>query len=90
MSKSSQSVADRNRALADQINAEARTNPNSPYAGKFVGIANGQVVIVAEDADQVIRELLKVEPDPQKLFCLEAGLDYNKVQEIWGVASCLA
>ena len=85
MSDSPQSVADRNRELADRINAEALANPNSPYAGKFVGIANGQVVTVGDDADQVIRELLKVEPDPHKLFCLEAGLDYSEVQEIWGI-----
>ncbi len=42
-------VQERNRELADQINAEARSNPQSPYANKFVGIANGKVVVVADD-----------------------------------------
>ncbi|GEM_PF-5888188 len=41
-------VQEVNRELARQINQEARTNPQSPYANKFVGIANGKVV-VADD-----------------------------------------
>ena len=77
------SVENRNRELARQINEEARSNPASPYAGKFVGIANGQVVTVSEDLDEVVRRLRAVEPDPQKAFCVEAGLDYNQVQDIW-------
>ena len=83
MSDAPQSVTDRNRELAERINAEARANPNSPYAGKFVGIANGSVVVVGDDLDKVIRELLQIEPDPQKTFCLEAGVDYNEVHEMW-------
>ena len=77
------SVEDQNRELARRINEEARSNPASPYAGKFVGIANGQVVAVSDDLDEVVRHLRAVEPDPQKAFCLEAGLDYNQVQDIW-------
>ena len=38
-------VQQRNRELARQINDEARTNLQSPYAGKFVGLANGQVAL---------------------------------------------
>ena len=44
-------VQDLNRELADQINREARSNPQSPYVNKCVGIANGQVVVVADDWD---------------------------------------
>jgi hypothetical protein len=79
------SIQDRNRELARQINEAARANPNSAYAGKFVGIANGQVVAVGEDLDEVVRDLHKVEPDPQKVFCVEAGLDYNEVHDIWSL-----
>ena len=64
---SSATVQDRNRELARQVNDEARRNPNSPYAGKFVGIANGQVVVVGDNLDEVIRGLRQVEPDPQGL-----------------------
>ncbi|MCU0875389.1 MAG: hypothetical protein MUE50_23915 [Pirellulaceae bacterium] len=33
-------VRERNQRLADRINQEAKQNPNSPYAGKFVGIVD--------------------------------------------------
>ncbi|MCI0380008.1 MAG: hypothetical protein L0215_20695 [Gemmataceae bacterium] len=78
-------VQDRNRELARRINEEARSNPQSPYANKFVGIANGQVVVVAEDLDEMARRLRQVEPDPTKTFCVEASRDYDVVEEIWGL-----
>src|SRR5438552_16207275 len=68
----SSGIQARNRELAARINAEARANPNSPYAGKFVGIANAQVVVVADSWDDVVRELQRVESEPQNTFCLEA------------------
>src|SRR5437868_3699002 len=41
----SSTLAELNRNLARKINEEARINPQSPYANKFVGIADGQVVL---------------------------------------------
>jgi len=76
-----------NSQLADKINDEALRNPNSPYAGKIVGIANGKVVVVADDLDEAMDRLLAIEPDPAKCFCFEAGVDYDEVQEIGEVAS---
>ena len=78
-----QSAAFANRQLAREINREARNDPNSPYAGKFVGIAHGQVVVVADSLDEVAEQLRRVEADPAKTFCIEAGVDYDAVQEIW-------
>ena len=75
-------VKDLNRALARRINEEARSNPQSPYANKFVGIANGQVVAIADDPDDLARRLEKVEPDPAKTFWVEASRDYAAVEEI--------
>jgi hypothetical protein len=75
-------VQERNRELARTINEEALRNPQSPYAGKFVGIANGQVV-VADDLDEMARRLRQIEPDPRLTFCLEAGRDYHEVEAIW-------
>jgi hypothetical protein len=77
-------VQDLNRDLARRINAEARINPHSPYANKFVGIANGQVAVVANDLDDVIRQLRQIEPDPLNCFFLEASRDYDEVNQIWG------
>lgn len=82
----SPTVQEQNRELARRINEEARANPNSPYAGKFVGIANGQVVVVSEELDEVGRCLKQVESDPQKCFSLEASRDYDEVHEIWSIA----
>jgi hypothetical protein len=77
-------VQDRNRELARQINEEARQNPQSPYANKFVGIANGRVVVVADGLDEMSRRLRQIEPDPSKCFGVEASRDYSEVIEIWG------
>lgn len=72
-----------NEELARQINEEALRNPQSPYANKFVGIANGQVVVVADDLDSMARQLRQIEPDAQKCFSVEASRDYSVVEEIW-------
>jgi len=73
-----------NRQLAERINVEARSNPASQYAGKFVGLANGQVVVIADSWRDVSRRLREIEPDPQKCFCLEASANYDAVHEVWG------
>lgn len=78
-------VRDVNRELARKINEEARGNPQSPYANKFVGIANGRVVVVADNFDDMIRRLRQAEPDPSKTFGVEASRDYGVVEEIWGI-----
>ena len=78
-------VQEANRELARQINHEARANPQSPYANKFVGIANGQVVVVADDWDDIARRLQQAEPDPRNCLGLEASENLDEVHEIWGL-----
>ncbi|MBI1915075.1 MAG: hypothetical protein HYS12_10110 [Planctomycetes bacterium] len=77
------SIASANERLARQINQEARQDPNSPYARKLVGIANGNVVVVADTWQEVVDRLRQVEPDPNRCRCLEASVDYDRVEEIW-------
>jgi hypothetical protein len=77
------SIQDLNRDLARRINAEARTNPQSPYVNKFVGIANGQVVVTGDDLDDVLNRLRQLEPNPKKCFFVEASRDYDELHEIW-------
>jgi hypothetical protein len=75
-----------NRDLATRINQETRKDPqHSPYTNKFVGIANGQVVVVADDPEEMIRQLQRIEPNPANTFCIEASRDYSIVEEIWGM-----
>jgi len=76
---------DVNRELARRINEEARKNPQSQYANKFVGIANGKVVVVTDDLDDLARRLRQIEPDPTKTYGVEASRDYDEVHEIWGL-----
>jgi hypothetical protein len=78
-------VQDLNRQLAQRINEEARRDTQSPYADKWVGIANGQVVVVADSLDDMIRRLRQVEPDPSKTFGLAASEDPDEIHEIWRV-----
>jgi hypothetical protein len=82
---STTSIQQLNRELGDQLIAEAKQNPQSRYLGKYVGIANGQITIVADDLDDVVQHLDQVEPDASKTFCLEIGPDYDKVYEIWEI-----
>jgi len=73
-----------NEELARQINREARANPNSPYAGKYVGIVRGQVVAVADTLGKLMHLLDRIEPDPERCFCIEASADYEGPHYIWG------
>jgi hypothetical protein len=77
-------VQDLNRQLAKQINQEARANPQSPYANKWVGIANGKVEVVSQDFEDMLVRLEKLEPDPSKTLGVEASYDFDQVEEIWG------
>ena len=72
-----------NRELGEKLNEEALRDPQSPNAGKFAGIANGNLVVVADNWDDVARQLHQAEPDPAKCFCIELGLDYSEPDEIW-------
>ena len=83
--KTSAVVTELNRELAQKVNEEARDNPRSPFAGKFVGILSGQIVAVADDLDELVRRLRQLEADPRQSLCFEVGLDYGQVQEIWGL-----
>jgi len=65
--------------------ADAKRDPHSPYVGKFVGIANGQVVAVADSWREISRRLRQFEPDPSKCCCIEASADYDAVHEVWSV-----
>jgi hypothetical protein len=78
-------VSELNLELARKINEEARDNPQSPLAGKFVGILIGQIAAVADDLDELVARLRQAEADPRQSLCFEVGLDYGKVQEIWGL-----
>ena len=71
-----------NRELADKVLAEAKQDPHA-YAGKYIGIANGKVVIVGNDLDEVDDKLDALEPDSERTFIVDLTHDVNKVEYIW-------
>jgi hypothetical protein len=79
-------IQDANQKLANAVNDEARRNPQSPYAGKIVGIAYGQVVVIADDWDELDQRIRQLVPDPGNTLSLEVGLEYEQPQEIWGLS----
>ena len=52
-----------NREVARRIRQEVLADPSSPYAGKVVGIANGEVVLVGDDPDTTPRRVREIEPN---------------------------
>jgi len=76
-------VQQRNRELAKRITEEARNDPQSPYAGKCVGIVNGQVVVVTQDIKLLLRRLREIESDPRWVFFVDPDHDPTKVEYIW-------
>lgn len=76
-------IQEQNRELALRINAEALANPESPYAGKFIGIVRGEVAVVADDLDELGRALDDMAAAPGETFCIEAGRDYDEPEYIW-------
>ena len=60
------------------------THDTNPYCGSTPA-ANGKVVVVTDDLDELARCLQQAEPDPLKTFSIEASRDYSEVHEIWGL-----
>src|SRR3954469_23361699 len=60
-----------NKEVAERIWREVRADPSSPYAGKVVGIANGEVVHVGDDLDTTLRRVREIEPNVWRGVCLE-------------------
>ena len=82
----STAILQSNRELAEKITGEARNEPQSPYVGKIVGLANGRVVAIADNWDDVARLVRESESDPNKTYCFEPSADYSEIEEIWRLA----
>jgi hypothetical protein len=64
-------VYELNREVARRILQEVQAYPSSSYAGKVVGIANGQVVLVGDDLATTHRRLLEIEPNTWRCATFE-------------------
>ena len=74
-----------NRDLADKLIDEARQNPGA-FTGRFVGIANGKLIVVTDDLDELGSRLRQADPDSANRFWFELGRDYQEVHEIWEIS----
>ena len=77
-----QEVFQLNCEVAGRINREALADPSSPYAGKFVGIVNGQVVLVDADLDTALSRLRALEGNNRRRCLIEASRDYSRVEQV--------
>jgi hypothetical protein len=66
-----QTIITRNSELLWQLNEALLRDSNHPYAGKWIGIANGQVAFVGDSREQVEKRLEEVEPDSFRRICIE-------------------
>jgi hypothetical protein len=76
-------ISEEDWRLARKINKKARSEPDSPYAGKFVGILDGKVVLIADSPEEGIRQLRAIVPDPMRGLLLDASAHHDTPVEIW-------
>jgi len=76
------SIRTLNRRLALKVRREGKQNPKSPYARRYVGIANGEVVVIADSLDDVSNQLRKIEPDNKRSVIVDLVGDYERVYEV--------
>ncbi len=67
----------KNHEFARRINRETRQNPDSPYGGKFVGIAGERVVVVADLFDDADAELNALGFGRDDCLMTEVSADYD-------------
>lgn len=76
------SIAATNERLARRVRREGKSDPNSPFANRFVGIASGQIVVIADSLNDVSKRLSKFETDASKCYIVDVAADYDRVYEI--------
>ena len=76
-------IQERSWEIGRQISREARADPNSPYAGRWVGFVDAEIAVVADTLDEMMERLHAAQPDPARCFGIDAGADYESVHEVW-------
>ena len=75
------SIEELNRELGDQVFEDAKHHPEK-YGGKYIGIANGRVVIAADSLNEIVDRLREVEPVPMRCFIVDMSRDPDKVYHV--------
>lgn len=61
----------------------ARVDPASPYFGRFVGVAQGRVVTVADSFEDLSRQLDELGVAPGETVMVDTTFDYDNPIQIW-------
>ena len=75
-----------NLKVANRINRETRANPSSPYAGKYIGVWHGEVVVVGDTLDEVCDALDAMGDRDDEAVAIEASADYDTKIMFWSWA----
>lgn len=76
-------VQEQDDRLAREINREARSDPSSRYAGKFVAIGRGKIIAIVDSLDEAVTALRQELPSREEGLVIEASADYQGPHEIW-------
>ena len=72
-----------NWEVARDLSRQTRANPDSPYAGKYLGIAAQKVVVVADSWDELHARLNDLGCDRNERVGIEASADYDRPVMLW-------
>jgi mRNA-degrading endonuclease RelE of RelBE toxin-antitoxin system len=76
----------KNMILARQIDQDVKDNPQSPYAGKWVGLLGGKVATVNDTIEDVCKALERIAPEPHRGMIHEVGTyDDVTIDYIWEI-----
>ncbi len=66
-----------NAEFGMRLNRETRADPDSPYAGKYIVIADCQIVTVANTLDEMHAQILELGLNPREASYVQASADYE-------------
>lgn len=72
-----------NWEVAREVSRQTRANPDSPYAGKFLGVAERQIVVVADSWNELHDRLDELGYDRGQRVGIEASADYDRPVMLW-------
>ncbi len=72
-----------NWEVAREASRQTRADPDSPYAGKYLGIAERQIVVVADSWDELHDRLDELGYNRNQSVGIEASADYERPVMLW-------
>jgi hypothetical protein len=73
----------KNWDYAREVSRQARADPISPYAGKYLGIVHQQVVAVADTPDELHEKFDALGLSPGERIVIDASADHDHTIMFW-------